>query len=130
MHDLVATEIEPFAQARLLERGPSEIAVHAIDDRAKLEDERASHEISTGKAPGEARPSQDQETTETWFGEIDVRTRSFERKVPSGWALKKRSEPVRSAVVSEAQVCIPPRHGGRRHRGSASPAGSGNDRIP
>ena len=59
VHDLIAAEIEPFAQARLFEQGAREIAVHAIDDRAKLEDERASHEISAREKPGRREADQD-----------------------------------------------------------------------
>ena len=59
VHDLIATEIEPFAQARLLEQGARQIAVHAIDDRAKLEDERARDEISAREEPGRREADQD-----------------------------------------------------------------------
>ena len=59
MHDLIAAKIEPFAKTRLLEQGASEIAIHAIDDRAELKDERAHEETSAREKPGRGEADQD-----------------------------------------------------------------------
>ncbi len=59
MHDLIAAQIEPFAEARLLEEGAREIAIHAIDNRTELKNERADEETSPREKPGRGEADQD-----------------------------------------------------------------------
>jgi hypothetical protein len=56
---LIAAEIEPLAEAGLLEQSASEIAIHAIENRAKLKDERADEEASACEKPGRDKAEED-----------------------------------------------------------------------